>query len=122
MGGCKNEPKAEDVAMNAAKVYYDQLLQGDYAAFVAGTDGFDSIPEFYREQLEMNMKMFIAQQKKDHGGIRTVNMARAKADTVKVGGVECVTAEVFLTFCYGDSTQEQVVVPMIEREGAWKLR
>ena len=53
---------AGEVAGRAAKAYYDQLLHGDYNAFVAGRYQPDSIPAAYREQLVANAKMFLGQQ------------------------------------------------------------
>ena len=70
IAGCKNEEiKPEEVALQAAKVYYDQLLHGDYAAFVDGMNMNDTVVPAYREQLITNMKMYLGQQKKEHMGI-----------------------------------------------------
>ena len=43
------------MALQAAKVYYDQLLHGDYAAFVDGMNMNDTVVPAYREQLITNM-------------------------------------------------------------------
>lgn len=54
----KDEVRPEDIALQAAKVYYDQLLRGDYDAYVDGTLHGDSVPPAYRRQLVLNMQMF----------------------------------------------------------------
>lgn len=119
MTGCScNGPSDEALAAQAAKTYYDQLLQGDYASFVAGTDGYDSVPGYYREQLLVNMKQFLAQQKKDHSGIDSIVVVRAKLDTVS----NRIVANAFLKICYADSTKEEVVVPMIKRNDVWMMK
>lgn len=113
---CSKEIKPEEVALQAAKTYYDQLLHGDYDAFVAGHLHGDSVPEAYRRQLVLNMKMFMEQQKTEHSGIDSVSPRRAEVDTT------AHTANAFIILCYSDSTREEVVVPLIEKNGIWYLR
>ena len=122
LSACTPDVKPEEMAVQAAKAYYDQMLQGDYESFVAGTEGYDSVPDYYHEQLIANMKMFVGQQKAEHNGIVSVTALNAKVDTVKLAGEERLVAEAFLSLCYGDSTRESVVVPMIEKNGIWKMR
>ena len=113
--GCA-KPDPADVAAQAAKQYYDYLLEGKYEAFVDGKFRPDSIPGSYRDQLIMNMKMFIGQQEREHRGIKETRVVNAEADTARH------EANVFLVFCYGDSTVEEVLVPMVESKGIWYLR
>ena len=115
--GCKhifNDP-AKPVG-KAALHYYQQLLNGDYAAFVDATDRPDSLPSTYRSQLILNAKMFIEQQQNEHDGLKSVAVAHATIDEAQH------TGNAFLTFRYGDGSSEQVVVPMVEHDGAWYLR
>lgn len=109
-------PTAAQLAGQAAKVYYEQLLKGDYDSFVDGRCQLDSIPQSYRRQLIANAKMFIGQQDKEHKGIKSVKVSDSKADTIKH------VANAFLVFTYGDSTKESVVVPMVEKNGVWYMR
>ena len=115
--GCKhifNDP-AKPVG-KAALYYYQQLLNGDYAAFVDATYRPDSLPSTYRSQLILNVKMFIEQQQNEHDGLKSVAVAHATIDEAQH------TGNAFLTFRYGDGSSEQVVVPMVEHDGAWYLR
>ena len=66
----KKGPEPAAIAAHAAKGYYDQLLRGDYKAFVDGTYRPERIPESYRQQLEANAKMFVAQQQEEHSGLK----------------------------------------------------
>lgn len=117
LASCKQEEvKPEDVALQAAKVYYEQLLAGDYNSFVDGTLKGDSVPQAYRQQLLLNMQMFMERQKAEHKGIASVKPIRAVADTA------AHTAETFLSITYADSTREEIVVPMVERKGVWYMR
>lgn len=114
--GCSTQPEPGALAAQAAKAYYDALLQGRYEEFVDGRFQPDSIPGSYREQLLANARMFVGQQQELHRGIREVRVANAAVDT------SSHTANVFLVFVYGDSTHEEVVVPMVEHRGVWYRR
>lgn len=100
----------------AAKGYYDMLLEGKYDEFVEGQNMPHRIPEGYRQQLVLNAKMFVEQQKDEHRGMKDFQVLDAKADTAHH------VADVYLTVTYGDSTKEQIVVPMVEVENKWKMR
>ena len=113
---CGSEPKPDEVAGKAAKLDYDYLVDGKYEMFVDGYYQPDSIPASYREQLVTNAKMFAGQQKDIHGGILRVSVVSVVADTARH------VAEAFLSLAYGDSTNEEVVVPMVERDNVWYMK
>ena len=48
--------------------------------------------------------------------MKSVDIISAKADTAHH------VADVFLLLAYGDSTKEQIVVPMVQVDGDWKMR
>lgn len=100
----------------AAKGYYDMLLQGKYHEFVSGYNRPCRIPKGYEDQLLLNARMFVEQQQVEHKGMSQVNILNAKADTAHH------VADVFLQVVYGDSVKEQIVVPMVEVKGKWKMR
>ena len=112
----KDDMKQEDVALQTAKEYYDQLINGDYTTFVDGTLQNDSIPADYKSQLVLNMQMYIEQMNKAHQGITKVEALRATCDSVKVSkDSTVVTAQAFLAICFKDSTREEFVVPMVKK-------
>lgn len=113
---CSSGPAPSEVAAQAAKEYYAQLLAGKYDHYVDGFYRPDSIPNNYRQQLIDNAKMFLRQQKTDRRGILDVRVVNAMADTAKR------SANVFLLFAYGDSTSEEIVVPMVMHKGVWYMR
>nr|WP_303256319.1 hypothetical protein [uncultured Prevotella sp.] len=114
---CKKEtPDPGYFAGIAAKGYYDLLLEGKYNDFVAGYNQPNRIPKGYHEQLLLNAQMFMEQQQEEHKGLAGILVLHAKADTARH------VADVFLQMVYGDSTKEQVVVPMVQVHGDWKMR
>lgn len=110
------EMRPDELAANTAKLYYQYLVDGKYEDFVAGLDRHIGQPEGYERQLADNAKMFVRQQQKLHQSIQRVRVASAIADK------RAHTAMVYLVLDYGDDTSEQVVIPMVERDGLWLMR
>lgn len=113
---CTSSLDEGEVAARAAKEYYGYLLQGNIASFVDGHYRPDSIPDTYREQLITNTKMYMNQQNEEHRGIKDIRIVDTKTDMQKHA------ANVFLVLSFGDSTSEEIVVPMVESGGVWYLR
>ena len=109
-------PSREELASLAAKGYYQHLIDGDYEHFLEGREFSDSLPDDYRSQLIDSYAQFLAQQQAARGGIREVNISRAFTDSTQN------YTSVLLTLSYGDSTTEEVVVPMVERDGRWMMK
>ena len=101
-----------ELAVRAAKVYYDYLIAGNFEAYV---DGFYR-PGSYREQLIVNAKQYMGQLKDDHSGLAAVQAISAKTDTARHVG------RAFLMLCFADSTKEEIVVPMVLHDGNWYLK
>lgn len=106
----------EELAGLAAKGYYEHLLAGEYEQFVEGREDAGRMDEDYREQLVTACKQFAAELQSRRQGVSEVRVATAKTDTA----LNCTN--VFLTLCFGDSTNEEIVVPMCEREGRWRMK
>lgn len=106
----------EKIAAQAAKECYDLLLDSKYDEFIARKANTDSIPASYREQLVANMKMFADQMQQEHHGMKEVRIVNCTADTARH------SANVFLVICFGDSTIEETVVPMVENQGRWLMK
>ena len=110
-------PSKEEMASLAAKGYYEHLIKGETEQFLAGKVGADSLPKSYRSQLLDAYRQFVAQQEQKHLGIQEVLIVRAQTDSL------VDYTNVFLNLCFGDSTNEEIVVPMVEQgEGRWRMR
>lgn len=111
-----SSPTAEEITSLAAKGYYEHLINGEYDKFLAGKAGSDSLPEAYREQLLVAYKQFLSQQNRLHNSIDEIRVVNARRDS------SLNYINVFLMLCFGDSTNEQVSVPMVEHNGSWKMK
>lgn len=116
LAGCGKERPAADPAAEAAKAYYDSLAAGSCGAYVGGMADADSLPKAYRDQLVANAKMFVAAQEEEHGGIDSVAVLRVDTPAT------AARRDVFLALCFGDSTREEVVVPMVETAAGWRMK
>lgn len=115
-GSKKKEVDQGELATRAAKLYYEQLLEGKYEAFLEGENRPGKLPDGYRKQLLINLQQFMEQQRSQHKGIDSISLASS------VFSEKDSTASVFLLFHYGDKTTEQVVVPMVKRKSVWMMR
>ena len=109
----------EEMASLAAKGYYEHLMRGEYRQFLEGKDyqALDTIGTIDRmKEHEINLRQFMAQQDKEHHGIREVRISNAQTDTIQK------VTNVFLVLCFGDSINEEIVVPMVERQGRWRMK
>ena len=116
LAACGNASK-EELASLAAKGYYDHLIRGEYEQFLEGVDQRERMADDdYRSQLLDCYEQFMAQQTTAHRGILEVRVSNAKTDTIQK------ITNVFLVLCYGDSTNEEIVVPMVEHDGRWRMK
>ena len=116
LAACGSATK-EELASLAAKGYYNHLIDGEYEQFYEGFDQRALSDEAgYRSQMLDNLRQFMARQEQEHRGVLEVRVSNATTDTVQQ------FTNVFLVLCFGDSTNEEVVVPMVERNGAWRMK
>ena len=120
LSACKNEPSAEELAIGAAKEAaeksYTAFLDNRYDEYLSHRSGSDSLPESYRQQLIEAYQQFKALQEKEHGSICSFRVSNARMDSTMN------LVQVFLVLNYADSVQEEIVVPMIEENGSWKMK
>ena len=122
LAACGSATK-EELASLAAKGYYDRLIHGEYEQFYEGmdqrtlSDGTTLSDEaVYRSQMLDNLRQFMARQAQEHRGVLEVRVSNATTDTVQQ------LTNVFLVLCFADSTNEEIVVPMVERQGTWRMK
>lgn len=113
---CSSKTSHEDAAGKAAGEYYKDLIDGRYDDYVAGMQNTDSIPETYREQLVTMAKQFAANQKEERGGMKSAKVVTTVMDTTHT------VADVYLEISYGDSASEEVVMPLVLKNGKWKMK
>ena len=115
--GCQ-EVSLEQQAAEAAQGYYQRLLDGYPDGFLAGKAAYDEMPADYRDQLVKANEQYMKDVEQEHNGLRSVVVSP------NVGRIDSTLHVVyaFLLLSYGDSTKEEVTVPMVQVDGDWKMR
>lgn len=120
LSGCSKRPEQE--AALEAQRYYSYLAEGDAVRFLQGKAGINQQDAAYSEQLLLAVRQHQDEIKEKHGGLRQVqvsNNTNPVIDTIQ----SVVSVDAFLLLCYGDSTQEEIVVPMVlTAEGRWQMK
>ena len=109
---------SEEQAARAARAYYQHLIDDRPAEFLQGKADVDSLPDSYRAQLLMAINQYRADMLDKHNGLNEVRVS----DNVGRRDTSLHLTYAFLLLCYGDSTQEEITVPMVERDGRWLMK
>ena len=110
------QPTDEELAATAACTAYQSLYGGRTEVFLHARAGAEGHTPQYAEQLLAACNQHVASVKRLHGGVSQVNVSRVVADST------LHLMQVFLLLSYGDSTQEEMVVPMVKESGEWKMK
>lgn len=110
------EQTPEELASQTAKSYYDCLLADNYNGFLAGMADMDSMPADYREQLLTAYQQYKNELDQLHGGVATITISNVRRDS------SMQLVQTFLLLHFKDSTKEEIIVPMVQRNGGWKMR
>lgn len=99
----------------AAEQYYGYLVDGDVDRYMRGMADYDSLPESYRRELRDMFLQYLDREKQLRRGILS---AVAVRDTL----VDSLHAHVFLNIQFGDSTLEQVSLPLVRTAKGWRMK
>ena len=110
---CSTPP--EQQAAESAKACYDLLIEGDAVRFLECKAGTDTLAADYGEQLLAAVRQYLSDVERKHGGLREVRIADDQSTF-------SASQQSTLILCYADSTQEAIVVPMVERDGQWVMK
>ena len=113
-----SEVTPEEQAARAARTYYQCLVDDRPTEFLQGKADADSLPDDYRAQLLMAINQYRADMLDKHNGLHEVQVS----DNVGRRDSSLHLTYAFLILCYGDSTQEEITVPMIELNGKWLMK
>lgn len=115
---CSNEKQAEkhETPEEVALAAYSHLIKDECEDYVKLVHSGDSITDTYRQGLLATVKQFIARQNDEKKGIKSASVVNEKT----VLGDNYALVMLILTF--GDSTSEEVAVPVVKVNDVWRLR
>lgn len=108
----------EEQAARAARTYYQHLVDDRPAEFLDGKIGADSLPADYRAQMLAAINLYRATMVDKHKGLVDVQIS----DNVARRDTTLHLTYAFLLLCYGDSTQEEITVPMVYHSDRWLMK
>lgn len=111
-------------AASAAKDYYDCLKDGNAVGFLEGKAAIDSLPADYCEQLLKAVELYQSDLQQKHGGLREVRISEEHYLNDQESFRDSVLhlTYAYLILCFGDSTQEEITVPMVKQDDDWRMK
>jgi len=123
--GCSSGLTDEQLAADAALSYYNRLLEGYPDGFLAGKAGYDAMSKDECRQLVKANEQYLADMGKKHGGVLSVCVSGNVGRRDSLPGTDGKYVPVvyaFLLLSFNDSTQEEIVVPMVWNNGEWQMK
>ena len=111
----KQEADNFDDVRQAAEHYYGYLINGDAERYVEAIHNYPAMDEEYRAQLRDMIRQYIDDEQRTRGGIIAAHAVREIV-------VDSLQTHVFLDVLFGDSTCEQVSLPMVRTDEGWKMK
>lgn len=105
--------RAGGVALKCYKALY---IEKRAETFLNGRISTDNLSSEQRQQLLTLYNQHVLQVGRQHGGVRNIDFSHAEPDTA------LNIMQVFLKMTYTDNTQEEIVVPMVQADGEWKMK
>lgn len=105
---------SSDGARSAAEYFYELLANGQSQAYVDNMQESASMDTAKYSQFVDLMEQFLHEEKELRGGILS---ARAERDTM----VDTISM-VYLNVHFGDSTREEIMLPVVYTRGRWWIR
>ena len=117
---CKSETKEGIVEKSTpseiVETAYGHLLKGEYDGYLSCVQSCDSIPERYRKSLVNVLKQAAENEQKERKGIVSANAIAENTNEKETYSV------VRVDITYGDSTKEEIAVPVVKYNGKWRLK
>ena len=113
-GGRDLSQFSSDGARSAAEYFYELLAKGQSQAYVDNMQESASMDTAKYSQFVDLMEQFLHEEKELRGGILS---ARAERDTM----VDTISM-VYLNVHFGDSTREEIMLPVVYTRGRWWIR
>lgn len=104
--------RAGGVALECYEALY---IDNRPEAFLNGRVGARSLSDENRQQLLTLYKQHVMEVNGQHGGVAHIDFMRAEPDTA------LNVMQVFLKMTFVDGIQEEIVVPMLQADGKWRM-
>lgn len=100
----------------AAEQYYNLLMDGRYEDFVDGLYSPDSLPEDYRSQLVDAVAQYRVNETQRRGGLEGFQVLGDSLAPDSCSGF------VTIQLLFGDKSTEEIILPLVDDQGVWKMK
>ena len=106
------QPPTADEVM----AYYELYRSGNYADYVKAMQSCDDKPADFCKQMADALKQHAARIKAEKGGAVGAEFLRTELHA------EHSAADAYLSVTYGDSTKEEIILPLVCWQDKWRLK
>lgn len=106
------QPPTADEVM----AYYELYRSGNYADYVKAMQSCDDKPADFCKQMADALKHHAARIKAEKGGAVSAEFLRTEMHA------EHSAADAYLSVTYGDSTKEEIILPLVFWQDKWRLK
>ena len=96
--------------------YYELYRNGNYAEYVKAMQSCDDKPADFCKQMADALKQHAARIKEEKGGTVSAEFMRTELHA------EHSACDAYLSVTYGDSTKEEVILPLVFCQDKWRLK
>ena len=109
---CRRKVDEHEAVRAATQHYFGLLLSGDTQGFLSGMANADSLPPYYRQQMENLVAQYAASLGERGGMVKAVATHDSIIDSL---------AYVFMDVTFADSITERMMVRMVRKGKEWKM-
>ena len=106
------QPPTADEVM----AYYELYRSGNYADYVKAMQSCDDKPADFCKQMADALKQHATRIKAEKGGAVSAEFLRTELHA------EHSAADAYLSVTYGDSTKEEIILPLVFWQDQWRLK
>ena len=106
------QPPTADEVM----AYYELYRSGNYADYVKAMQSCDDKPADFCKQMADALKQHAARIKAEKGGAVSAEFLRTELHA------DHSAADAYLSVTYGDSTKEEIILPLVFWQDKWRLK
>ena len=119
LAACSSSNSGDGLQPPSAKEvmeYYELYRSGNYAEYVKAMQSCDDKPADFCKQMADALKQHAARIKEEKGGTVGAEFLRTELHA------EHSAADAYLSVTYGDSTKEEVILPLVFCQDKWRLK
>ncbi len=113
LASCNGDGEQEQITVGDVEDVYKLYVNGDYEEYVNNMYSCRTKPESYKQAMVAFHRQHAEEQAACGKQVRSFSVERVTMHN------EGHMAQVYLHVCYADSTEEEILFPMVQADGNW---